>query len=44
METVKIKHRTFEILERLSLDNFIATRRGKEYFVRQFDPLSDEGK
>lgn len=44
METVKIKYRTFEILERLSLDNFIATRKGKEYFVRQFDPLSDEGK
>lgn len=44
METIKIKHRTFEIIERLSLDNFIVERKGKQYFVRQFDPKSQEGK
>ena len=44
MEIIKIKHRTFEILERLSKDNFIAERKGKQYFVRQFDPKSQEGK
>lgn len=44
METIKIKHRTFEIIERLFLDNFIVERKGKQYFVRQFDPKSQEGK
>ena len=44
METIVIKHRTFEIIERLSLDNFIVERKGKQYFVRQFTPKTQEGK
>ena len=43
METVKIKHREYEIVETVSDNSFIATRKNQKFFVRKFVPGSDEG-
>ena len=43
METVKIKHREYQIVETVSDNSFIAERKDNKYFVRKFVPKSDEG-
>ncbi len=43
MEMIKIKHREFEIIETLSDNCFIATRKNNKFFVRKFTPKSEEG-
>lgn len=42
MESLKIKHRTFEIVESVSKDTFIGVRKNKKYFIRQFTPKTQE--
>ena len=44
METVKIKHREFQIKENVNENQFIGLFKGKEYLVYHFDPISEEGK
>ena len=44
METIKIKHREFEIIETVSDNSFIASRKNKKFFVRKFKPYEQEGK
>ena len=43
MDTVKIKHREFQIVEAISDNSFILERKGKKYFGRKFTPRSIEG-
>ena len=44
METLRIKHRDFEILDTLSESSFLLERKGKRYFARKFTPKSQEGE
>ena len=43
MSEIKIKHRTFEIIEEISENEFIATRKGKKYYINKFVPGSEAG-
>ena len=43
METIRIKHREFNILESLSEDSFLLERKEKKYFARKFTPKAQEG-
>ena len=44
METIKICHREFQILERKENDNLILERKNKKFFARKFDYKTQEGK
>lgn len=42
VETIKIKHREYEIVETTSNNSLIVARKNKKFFVRSFSPRSDE--
>lgn len=42
METIIIKRKEFEILEKLGERSYKLTRKGKTYFAKSFEPKSDE--
>ena len=43
METLRIKHRDFEVLDTLSESSFLLERKGKKYFARKYTPKTQEG-
>ena len=43
METIKIKHRLFEIVEALSEDSFKGKYKDKEYLINKFDYNTESG-
>ena len=43
MEMIKIKHREFEIIETLSNNSFIGVYKDKKYFIKKYEPHSQEG-
>lgn len=44
MEQVKIKNRLFEIEKIIRDDIFVGQYKGKKYFIRKYDPKSDDGR
>lgn len=43
MESIKIKHRLFEIVEQRSKTSFIATFKNKKYFINKYEPHTEAG-
>lgn len=43
MESIKIKHRLFEIVEQRSETSFIATFKNKKYFINKYEPHTEAG-
>lgn len=44
METVKIKHKEYQITQIISDDKYIGSYKDKKYLLRKFDYSSEEGK
>lgn len=44
MDIVRIKHRNFTLEKEINNHSFLLTYKDKKYFVRKFNPKSDEGK
>ena len=44
METVKIKHREFNIVQNVSEHTFVGERKNKKFFIRKFEPKTQEAK
>ena len=42
METLIIKRKEFEVLEKLGDRSYKVSRKGKNYFVKKLEPKSDE--
>lgn len=42
METLIIKRKEFEIIEQINENCYKVSRKGKDYFVKKFEPKSDE--
>lgn len=44
MEIIKACHKEYEITQIISDDCFVAKRKGKDFFVRKYEPYSDDGQ
>lgn len=44
MEQIKVKFKTYDVIEHVSDDTFVVERKGKKYFVNKFIPKSEEGE
>lgn len=44
METIKIKHKEYQITQIISDDKYIGSYKNKEYLLRKFDYSTEEGK
>lgn len=44
METIKACHKEYEIKQIICDDHFLCERKGKQYFIRKYEPYLEEGK
>lgn len=44
METIKVKHREFQIIEQISDNSFLLERKAKKFFARKFEPKTQDAK